>query len=353
VYPEIQSAMMHTMVAMYNESGWLPKWELLGMETQVMVGDPATAVLADTYLRGIQDFDINTAYTAMQKSAEVALNNPVRPQNSDYLQLGYVPVDDEGAYDGSVSTSLEYFLADFNLGVLAQALGKTKDAETYLARSQGYRKLFDKQTGMLRPKKRDGSWLTPYDPELGRNFEPAPGYIEGNAWNYRFYVPHDIPGLIGLLGGEKNFVTQLDATFTSNNYDMANEPDIAYPYLFNFVKSKAHKSSAKVAKLIKEHYHNTPGGIPGNDDAGTLSAWLVFSMMGIYPTSPGSMDYAIVSPSFDEIKIQLSDKYYSGKQLVISKSLDKTSTLNGNKIDGDFVSHQQLVKGVKLSLGSN
>jgi len=352
IYPEIQSEMMATMVAMYKESGWLPKWELLGMETQVMVGDPATVVLADTYLRGIQDFDINTAYAAMQKAADTAMNNPLRPQNEDYLHLGYVPVDDEGPYDGSVSTSLEYYLADFNLGVLAQSLGKAKDAKTYLARGQGYRNLFDAQTGMLRPKKRDGSWLTPYDPQLGRNFEPAPGYIEGNAWNYRFYVPHDIPGLIALLGGEDNFIAQLEATFATNNYDMANEPDIAYPYLFNYVPEQAAKSTEKVSALIKQHYHNTAAGIPGNDDAGTLSSWLIFSMMGIYPTAPGIMEYAIVAPAFEEIKIHLSDKYYAEKPLIIRSIEGEQSNFNGNKLDKAFISHKLLTQGGELSLAN-
>ncbi|MEP1444540.1 MAG: GH92 family glycosyl hydrolase [Paraglaciecola sp.] len=352
IYPEIQSEMMATMVAMYNESGWLPKWELLGMETQVMVGDPATVVLADTYLRGIQDFDINTAYAAMKKSADATSNNPLRPENQDYLHLGYVPVDDEGPYDGSVSTSLEYYLADFNLGVLAQTLGKTKDAETYLARAQGYRKLFDPQTGMLRPKKHDGSWYTPYDPQLGRNFEPAPGYIEGNAWNYRFYVPHDIPGLIALLGGEDNFIEQLAATFTTNNYDMANEPDITYPYLFNYVPEQAAKSREKVSALIKQHYHNTAGGIPGNDDAGTLSSWLIFSMMGFYPTAPGIMEYALVAPAFDEIKIHLSDKYYAGKPLIIRPVEGEQSHFNGNNLDKAFISHKLLTQGGELRLAN-
>lgn len=352
VYPEIQSDMMNSMLAMYKESGWLPKWELLSMETQVMVGDPATVVLADTYLRGIQDFDIDIAYAAMKKSADTLENNPLRPENNDYVKLGYVPVDDEGPYDGSVSTSLEYYLADFNLAKLAHKLGKDQDAKIYMARAQGYRKIFDQSTGMLRPKRRDGSWLTPYDQELGRNFEPAPGYIEGNAWNYRFYVPHDIPGLIKLLGGNEAFITQLEKTFTSNNYDMANEPDIAYPYLFNYVSGQESKSKAKINALIKQHYHNTPSGIPGNDDAGTLSSWLVFSMMGLYPTSPGIMDYATVTPAFEEIKITLNDDYFSGKTLLIAPIQGKPSTFNGEKLNKGFISHDLLIQGGNLRLSN-
>jgi len=346
VYPELQSDMLNTMVAMYKESGWLPKWELYGMETEVMVGDPASIVLADSYLRGITDFDIKSAYEAMVKSSNTKQNNLLRPENADYLTLGYVPVDDEGPFDGSVSTSLEYYLADFNIAQLAQSLGKHDQAERFFKRAQGYRKLFDSSTGMLRPKNRDGNWLTPYDQELGRNFEPAPGYIEGNAWNYRFYVPHDIPGLIEQLGGQSEFLTQLDKTFTSNNYDMANEPDISYPFLFNYVDGEHHRTSSKVKELIQKHYSNRPAGLPGNDDAGTLSSWLVFSMMGIYPTSPGIMDYAVFTPSFDKISIQLNSEYYSGKTLTIEKhTLDEDDETNRNfyfddkPLDTPFIQH--------------
>lgn len=357
LYPALQNDMLQSAVAMAAESGWLPKWELYGMETQVMVGDPATPMIADSYLRGIRNFDIETAYKAMVRAADQADNNLLRPENKDYLKLGYVPVDDEGPYDGSVSTSLEYYLADFNLAQLAGALGKTADQQKYLARSGNYLKLFDASTGMLRPKKRNGEWLTPYNPELGRNFEPAPGYIEGNAWNYRFYVPHDTPGLIQQLGGQDKFLQQLELTFSSGNFDMANEPDITYPFLYHFVDGQSWRSSQRVKQLIAEHYHNSPGGIPGNDDTGTLSAWLAFSMLGIYPLSPGVMDYAVFEPSFDKITIQLDPAYYPGKTLTIHKQHSRAAAsqnpvlqFNGKTLTRPFISHQQLVQGGTLVL---
>lgn len=357
LYPALQNDMLQSAVAMAAESGWLPKWELYGMETQVMVGDPATPMIADSYLRGIRNFDIETAYKAMVRAADQADNNLLRPENKDYLKLGYVPVDDEGPYDGSVSTSLEYYLADFNLAQLAGALGKTADQQKYLARSGNYLKLFDASTGMLRPKKRNGEWLTPYNPELGRNFEPAPGYIEGNAWNYRFYVPHDTPGLIQQLGGQDKFLQQLELTFSSGNFDMANEPDITYPFLYHFVDGQSWRSSQRVKQLIAEHYHNSPGGIPGNDDTGTLSAWLAFSMLGIYPLSPGVMDYAVFEPCFDKITIQLDPAYYPGKTLTIHKQHSRAAAgqnpmlqFNGKTLTRPFISHQQLVQGGTLVL---
>ncbi|MEH6710959.1 MAG: GH92 family glycosyl hydrolase [Paraglaciecola polaris] len=352
LYPEIQSQMVDSALAMYQESGWLPKWELLSMETQTMVGDPATAMIADTYLRGVDTFDIEQAYRAMQKSADTLNNNPIRPENQDYLTLGYVPVDDEEPYDGSVSTSLEYYVADFALGSLANALGHEQDALKYLTRAQGYRHLFDNDTGMLRPKKRSGEWLTPYDPELGRNFEPAPGYIEGNAWNYRFYVPFDIPGMIDLLGGDSRFIDALNATFATNNFDMGNEPDITYPYLFNYVSGQEHQTALNVQKLMAQHFTDQPAGLPGNDDAGTMSAWLVFSMLGIYPVSPGDMDYATSSTAFDKVTVHLDQAYYPGKTLLITPLAkdQKQPMLNNKTLTNGFVTHQQLTQGGSLKL---
>jgi len=356
LYPEIQSEMVNTMVDMAKESGWLPKWELLAMETQVMVGDPATPVIADTYIRGIKDFDIEAAYLFAKKAALVTEQNLLRPENKQYSELGYVSIDGEGKWDGTVSTSLEYYIADWNLAQLAQTLGYEKDHQFFLQRSMNYKKLFDHHTGMLRPKHSNGDWFSPYDPQLGRNFEPAPGYIEGNAWNYRFYVPHDIKGLINLLGGEHSFIQQLIKTFETNNFDMANEPDITYPFLFNYVQGQEWRSQDKVTELIKKHFHNTPSGIPGNDDAGTLSAWLVFSMMGIYPISPGDMNYALVTPSFEEITIYLNQNYYKGKEFNLKTRRDKknrhisTVQLNGKTNNSYFINHSQIVNGGKLEI---
>lgn len=359
VYPELQSAMVQTMVAMSQEHGWLPKWELVGIETKVMVGDPSSVVIADTYLRGIRDFDVQTAYQAMKKAALTASNNPLRPENADYLQLGYVPVDDEGPFDGSVSTSLEYYLADAAISRLAAALGHSEDAALFKQKSLNYQKLFDVSTGMLRPKKRNGDWHSPFNPDSGRNFEPTAGYIEGTAWNYRFYVPHDISGLMKLLGEDK-FVQQLDLTFDSGKFDMANEPDITYPFLYNYLqmnneasaKQAYQRSSARVKQLIQQHYHNTPAGLPGNDDTGTLSSWLVFSMLGLYPTDPGNPSYTLFAPTVKSARISLNPAYYPGKTLEIQQNTTSHSSYSwqGKTLKTPFISHQQLVQGGVLSL---
>ncbi len=355
-YPDIQSDMVSSMVDIYRESGWLPKWELLGMETGVMVGDPANPVIADTYLRGIRDFDIDVAYEAMKKSADTRIGNPLRPENDQYWELGYVPVDSEDKWGGSVSTSLEYYIADWGLAVLAKELGEKKDYDKYLEQSLGYRKLFDPSTGMLRPKHESGDWYEPYDPELGKNFEPSIGYVEGSAWNYRFYVPHDMKGLIKLNGGAKDFLEQLEQTFDLDHFDMANEPDITYPFLYNYLPGEEWRSQERVLELIAEHYTNEPGGIPGNDDTGALSTWLLYAMMGMYPVCPGDMDYALFTPSLDRVTITLDPTYYEGETLVIetkktSPEAKYISTIrwNGKKLSDYFISHDQLAGGGTLT----
>lgn len=356
LYPELQSGMIQSMLGMYTESGWLPKWELLGMETNVMVGDPATPVIVDSWLRGIRDFDIELAYEAIRKSAMPHENgNKLRPGLQDYISKGYIP---EGTDDvwGTVSTSLEYNIADWNLAQLAKSLKKKEDYQRFLKRSLSYRNYFDKSTGMLRPKMADGSWLTPFDPTAGANFEPVPGFVEGNAWQYRFYVPHDISGMVKLLGGPKKFIDELQRCFNEGHYDMANEPDITYAFLFNQVKGEEWQSQKKVRELIRRYYSNTPAGIPGNDDTGTLSAWLIYSMLGIYPHCPGDMNYSIVSPVFDRVTLHLDSNYYPGEKLIIETKKETADDLliqeirlNGKQHNSYFISHDELVRGGTLS----
>ncbi len=356
VYPELQLDMVRSMVEMYRESGWLPKWELLSMETGVMVGDPATPAIADTWLRGLRDFDIEAAYEAARKAATQLQGNKLRPGLLYYDSLGYIPENSPASIGGTVSTTLEYNIADWNLAQLAKALGRNEDYHRFLRRSYSYRSYFDLQTGMLRPRMEDGAWLDPFNPEAGKNFEPVIGFVEGNAWQYRFYAPHDIKGLKALLGGDEAFFRALKACFDTGNYDMANEPDITYPFLFNYIPGKEHFTQQTVRRLMRQYYFNAPAGLPGNDDTGTLSAWLLFSMMGIYPACPGDMDFAICSPVFDEVKIRLDPKYYPGKELVIEAVnakgdenllIDKVEW-NGKRHQSWFISHQELVKGGRL-----
>lgn len=351
VYPHQQSDMIKSMLDMYDENGWLPKWELNSTETFTMVGDPASIVITDTYLKGIQDFDVQKAYKAMLKSADQIENNPLRPGLKDYIKKGYLTTDN----GGSVSTTLEYNAADYSIALLAKQLGKKDDYKRFLNRSISYRKLFDKNLKFVRPRKSNGTWYEPFDPEAGANFTENIGFIEGNAWQYTFMAPHDVNGLKKLMGGINGFTNQLQKVFDTNQYDMANEPDIAYPYLFNYVKGSEWRSQKLVEELVRKHFKNTPDGIPGNDDTGTMSAWVVFSMMGIYPIAPGEPKYTITKPLFDKITIQLDSKYYKNSQLIIEKDTNGKGQihqilLNGKKHNSYFINHQDLVNGNTLKV---
>ncbi len=354
VYPQQQSDMIKSMLAMYDENGWLPKWELNATETFTMVGDPAGIVIADTYLKGIRDFDVDKAYEAMLKGADQKENNPLRPGLAEYVEKGYLST----SYGGSVSTTQEYNTADFAIYLLAKELGKKEDAQRFYNRSLSYKKLFDKDIKMLRPRLPDGAWYEPFDPMAGANFTKNIGFIEGNAWQYAFMIPHDIKGLKKLMGGNKAFTNQLEKVFDTEQFDMANEPDIAYPFLFNYAKGEEWRSQKRVIQLVRTYFQNKPKGLPGNDDTGTMSAWLVYAMMGFYPTSPGEPNYAITTPMFDRISIQLDPKYYEHEQIVIEREGALDSRISKIELDGKlyksyFISHTDLTKSVKLKIITN
>ena len=351
VYPKQQSNMVKSMLDIYDESGWLPKWELNATETTTMVGDPAGIILTDTYLKGIKDFDIEKAYEAMVKSADALEDNPLRPNIETYINKGYLTSEQRGA----VSTTQEYNATDFSIALLAKVLDKKDDYKRFSKRAVSYRKLFDKNLMLLRPRNADGSFYEPFDPLAGANFTENIGFIEGNAWQYAFMVSHDIKGLMKLMGGQKAFSKQLQTLFNTDQFDMANEPDIAYPFLFNYVKGEEWRAQQKVQELIKTYFQNKPAGLPGNDDTGTMSAWLIYSMMGIYPVSPGEPLYTITTPVFDKITIALDQNYYEGKTLVIEKvgskdDIVKTIQLNGKAHKSYFINHSDLIKGSNLKI---
>ncbi|MDE7443621.1 MAG: glycoside hydrolase family 92 protein, partial [Muribaculaceae bacterium] len=234
VYPERQTDMVRSMIDMYREGGWLPKWELYSRETFTMEGDPALPVIVDTWRKGLRDFDIDTAYEAMKKSATTrGADNPMRPDIDPYIERGYVPMGFFAADlsgDNSVSHALEYYVADAALAWLAQERGDVEFANELRHRASGYKNYYSKESGTLRPIGMDGKFLEPFNPKQGENFEAVPGFHEGTAWNYTFFVPHDVEGLTKLMGGKKKFIDKLQRVFDEGLYDPANEPDIAYPY---------------------------------------------------------------------------------------------------------------------------
>ncbi len=353
-YPERQLDMVRSMIDISKEWGWLPKWELFGRETFTMEGDPAIPVIVDTWRKGLTDFDMDAAYKAMVKSATTAGHlNPMRPDNTPYLEKNYVPLgthQGDNSGDNSVSHALEYYVADNALAWLANQRGDKKLAEELLKRSKGYKNYYSKESGTLRPLNADGSFLTPFNPRQGENFEPVPGFHEGSAWNYTFFVPHDVEGLAKLMGGKRKFVDKLQMVLDSALYDPANEPDIAYPYLFSRFPGEEWRTQKEVNRLLDKHFTTQPNGIPGNDDTGTMSAWAVFSMMGLYPDCPGEPFYTLTSPVFDQVEIDtpqgtlVIDAEHTSPEHIFIKSM----TLGDKPLKTYRISHQQLLDGKNL-----
>ncbi|MBN1300196.1 MAG: GH92 family glycosyl hydrolase [Melioribacteraceae bacterium] len=359
VYPEVQSAIIQTMLDMYRESGFLPKWELAGNETYMMVGDASSIVIADSYIKGIRDFNENEAMKAMLKPVlfdEGQNAPPIRAGYNQLLKYGYIPFEqdtsDEWWVWGPVSTSLEYNLNDWCIAVMADTLGRQDIADKFYEKSIYYANIFDTTTLFMRPRLKNGSWLTPFDSTAteGSGYwagSGGPGYVEGNAWNYTWFVPHDIEGLIKLFGGEGKFFSKLERCFEENHFTINNEPDIAYPFLFTYIDGKESISTDLVEKIIDEDFGTGSNGLPGNDDCGTISGWLAFSMLGLYPDCPAKSVYRLVTPRFAEVTIKLNTDYYSGKELLIRKVENKSGEIsfNGFVLDGYEISHEKLVGG--------
>ena len=351
VYPERQIDMIRSMVGMAEEWGWLPRWELYGRETFTMEGDPAIPVIVDSYLKGLRDFDIDAAYEAMRRSATTpGKDNPIRRDIDPYIELGYIPVGifaQDMSGDNSVSHALEYYVADNALATLAELRGDKEFAKTLRERASGWRNYYSKADGAMRPIGKDGKYVGDFDPTAGANFSNTVGFHEGSSWNYTFFVPHDIEGLIEVMGKSK-FISTLTNIFEKGYYDPTNEPDIAYPYLFSRVKGYEHLTQDYVRRLLNENYTITPDGLPGNDDTGTMSTWAVFSMMGIYPDCPGEPYYTITTPRFERVEIDTEHG-----TIVISTEGEgnriKSITLGG-KSAGYRISHAELVKAKDLKL---
>lgn len=349
VFPDKQEDMLRSLMDMYREQGWLPRWELYGRETLTMEGDPAIPVIVDSYMKGLCPYDAEEAYQAMRKSAFMpGPLNPLRPDNDDYMRLGYVPLREP--YDNSVSHALEYYVADHALAQIARQLGHADDAALLRKRAQAYTRYYCKEHGTFRPIMPDGKFLSPFNPLQGRNFEACPGFHEGSAWNYSFAVPHDVPGLIRMMGGKREFVSKLQKVFDEGLYDPTNEPDMAYPYFFSWVEGEAWRTQHLTREILHRNFTSRADGLPGNDDTGALSAWAVFSMMGFYPLCPGTPEYTLTAPVFNKITIKLDARHHPRSELVIiahgaelPDARIVSMKLGGKPLHKYRVSHEQLV----------
>ncbi len=342
-----------TFLAQYKEGGRLPVWELASNETDCMIGYHSVSVIADAAAKGITDFDMNLALEAMKKSA--TWNHLGLPA---YMDHGFLAIEDESE---SVSKTLEYAYDDWCIAQMAKMLNKQDDYNTYINRSQYWKNVFDPEIGFMRPKK-NGGWLTPFDPrEVNNNF------TEGNSWQYTFFVPQDIPGLINNMGGPLKFEHKLDELFTTSNkttgreqvditgligqYAQGNEPSHHMAYLYDFV-GKASKTQERIHQIINEFYKPTPDGLIGNEDCGQMSAWYILSSLGIYQVTPGINYFMLGTPSFADVKIHLENgKIFSMNATNLSKDhfYIQSIAMDGKKSNKNFIFYASIMKGSSLN----
>ena len=354
VYPERQLQMVRSMLDMYREHGWLPKWELYGRETLTMEGDPSIPVIVDTWLKGLRDFDIELAYEAMRKGATLpGAENLLRPDNDDYVSLGYVPLREQ--YDNSVSHALEYYIADNALSRIAAALGKKEDARLFHERSLGYKHYYCKEYGTFRPILPNGEFYAPFDRGRERTLSRTPDFTKVVPGTILSMFPR-CERLARLMGGKKPFVDKLQRVFDEGLYDPANEPDIAYAHLFSYFKGEEWRTQKELHRLLQKYFKNAPDGIPGNDDTGTMSAWAIFNMMGFYPDCPGEPAYTLSTPVFDKVTIKLDlniGTRPTGDRdgTPVAESLYiREMELGGKKLSRYRITHEELVQSGNCDL---
>jgi len=311
IAPDKTADMMQSLVTMYEEGGWLPIFPCWNSYTAAMIGDHCSAVLADAYIKGVRNFDVEKAYEGMRKNAfetPVLLeykNGMGRRALESYLKYGYIPLEDgvKDAYhqDEQTSRTLEYAYDDFAVAQLAKALGKNQDYTELMRRSENWRNVINPQTGYCDGRHQDGMF------ENNTDFIHRKPYItEGATCHYTWYVPHNVEGLVETLGGKEKFEARLDSMFTAGRYWHGNEPCHQIAWLYDYI-DKREKTIERVTHILDTEYNDTPGGLSGNDDAGQMSAWYVFASMGFYPVCPATDRYMLSVPRFEKVTLNLMD----------------------------------------------
>ena len=342
------------MLAQYDQGGRLPVWELAANETECMIGYHSIPVIVDAYMKGIRDFDVEHAYEAMKHSAGLDHFGL-----EFYKPKGYIPGHEESE---SVSKTLEYAYDDWCIAIMAKELGRMDDYAYFLKRAQSYKNIFDPSTGFMRARM-NGRWFEPFDPrEVNFN------YTEANAWQYSFFVPQDVSGLAGLLGGDGELVSRLDSLFSGSTattgrqqsditgligqYAHGNEPSHHMAYLYNFA-GQPWKTQQRARQIMDELYTPHPDGLCGNEDCGQMSAWYVLSAMGFYSVTPGDPVYVLGSLLFDEVTINLENE----KTFVIrapnnspENKYIQHAELNGENHLNTYITHQSIMDGGELVL---
>ena len=356
--PDRSADVLNSIVDKAEHGDWLPIFPCWNHYTAGMIGDHLVSVIGDAYLKGITDFDIKKAYQYMRQNAfeqpatvKEYRDGKGRRALESYLLYGYLPLEDsvKDAFhkNEQVSRTLEYAYDDHVLGKVAEKLGKTEDAAKLKNRALNYQNVFDESIGFVRGRHIDGSWAENFNPYQRQSY-----ITEGTPYQYTFYVPHDVAGLIKLMGGKNKFAERLDTLFVKEEYWHGNEPSHHIAYLYPFAGA-GWKTQKRIREIIYQEYANAPGGISGNDDAGQMSAWLVFSMMGFYPVTPGDGVYILGSPVFDQVQINLQNgntfsiicRNNSEENVYIQKAI-----LNGQPLDRAYFTHQELTEGATIEL---
>ena len=349
--------MINSMLQLYDDNGLLPVWDISTWEANTMTGYHSVPIIADAMLKNIKGFDYNKAYAAMVTSA-----NQKQRGTQDFIKYGYIPQDKHG---WSVTYTLEYAFDDWCIAQVAKKLGKQKDYEIFSKRSLAYQKLFDNKTGFMRAKNSDGIFVEPFDPLYSEHgFDGQ--YVEGTAWQHSFFVPHAVEDLAKLYGGNKKLVEKLDQLFTASSelhgkdvsadisglvgqYAHGNEPSHHIIYMYTALGYP--EKAAKWLKVVTDSMYKTgPDGLIGNDDCGQMSAWYIWTVLGMYPMNPADGKYVFGMPMIEKASIKLP----TGKTLdirVIQTSKYKYGTkikeviFNGKKIKTHYITHQQLLQG--------
>lgn len=377
ITPEQNQAFIRSLLRKYDESGILPKWELASNETGTMIGYHAVSVIADAMMKKQCDFDVKKALEACIRSSvyDTTGVTPAMDRQTLYGRVmstaikykneqGYIPCDKVG---GSVSQGLEFAYNDWLIAQMMKEHNRKDIYDKYMTLSKAYRNYFDPETKLMRGRLSDGSWITPFDPS---SVQRPSNYVEGNAWQWAWFVPQDVEGLMELVGGQEAFETHLDTLFTTSSeltgdpnaaadvtgmigqYAHGNEPSHHIPYLYNYAGAPR-KTQALVDHILRTLYHNDPNGLSGNEDVGQMSAWYALSSMGFYSFCPGRPVYEIGRPIFDKVTIHLGD----GKDFLIhtkNNSVEnkyiRSMKLNGKELTEPRFSHFDLMQGGELIL---